>query len=119
MNKTLVSFLLLSIALPFSLSVLGQGSNGSEREEAYFKRSAKNQVSEESTVHTYELEGVVDMEHRSDEAGKQDPPQEIEEILEELRSESGVRRASFDHATKSLTVLSVKETELPSRIEIR
>lgn len=119
MKRILASFFLLFFALPFSLSVHGQGSNGPEGEEAFFERSAKNPVSDKSTVHTYELEGLVDMEHTNDEAGKQDPPKEIENVLKELRSESGVRRAGFDHPTKTLTVLTDNGTELPSRIEIR
>lgn len=117
-------FLFLFLVAPSGSELFGmEGKRFDERKapiEKGAKRTAKNSPSSDKSVHTYELIGLEASEDADDdEASQEGEPQLAKALLEKFSSMEGVRRASFDRATATITVLSDKDAALPETIRIK
>ena len=112
--KTILSLIILAL-----LPAIGYSqSNELENEQVVTKVSA-NKVSSTITVHTYSFnnEGLSSAEDL-DMDGELEYSEEVQSIVDQFLSVSGISRCTFDKATNTFTILSTPETQLSEIVDI-
>ena len=112
--KTILSLIILAL-----LPAIGYSqSNELENEQVVTKVSA-NKVSSTITVHTYSFnnEGLSSAEGL-DMDGELEYSEEVQSIVDQFLSVSGISRCTFDKATNTFTILSTPETQLSEIVDI-
>ena len=97
-----------------SFCAMGQEAVPPSDKVFVISKVAANQVSATTTAYTYKMENVAINDNPTDDV-PQGPIQNdlINSIVAEFLAIEGVSRATFDPATKTITVVALSEAELP------